>query len=291
MTKQIYNFKNCYCDASSFAQGAKPLKFWQKDELLLLYEYVIAKNFTSGVKELWIVNDFNLDLSPLAQKYSMKIKSIVKMENINALASSMLVNDGVVIEVDKLEELGEREASEIVSFSARLNIPLLVHFGQDLYSLGALDKKYRMPPERVLEELGFLDRKCYLFGCNYLDKDALSLFENYEVEYIFSPLDDGENGRGFLNFKLYENKVCHLASRGGEIGMTANANFLRLSTNNLLSSAEMIALSSYGRLLPFESDDDEILRLLKSKITLPCENFAELEQKFCNLLAEKREKN
>ena len=291
MTKQIYNFKNCYCDAACFAQGAKPLKFWQKDELLLLYEYVIAKNFTSGVKELWIVNDFNLDLSPLAQKYSMKIKSIVKMENINALASSMLVNDGVVIEVDKLEELGEREASEIVSFSARLNIPLLVHFGQDLYSLGALDKKYRMPPERVLEELGFLDRKCYLFGCNYLDKDALSLFENYEVEYIFSPLDDGENGRGFLNFKLYENKVCHLASRGGEIGMTANANFLRLSTNNLLSSAEMIALSSYGRLLPFESDDDEILRLLKSKITLPCENFAELEQKFCNLLAEKREKN
>ena len=291
MTKQIYNFKNCYCDAAWFAQGAKPLKFWQKDELLLLYEYVIAKNFTSGVKELWIVNDFNLDLSPLAQKYSMKIKSIVKMENINTLASSMLVNDGVVIEVDKLEELGEREASEIVSFSARLNIPLLVHFGQDLYSLGALDKKYRMPPERVLEELGFLDRKCYLFGCNYLDKDALSLFENYEVEYIFSPLDDGEKGRGFLNFKLYENKVCHLASREGEIDMTGNANFLRLSTNNLLSSAEMIALSSYGRLLPFESDDDEILRLLKSKITLPCENFAELEQKFCNLLAEKREKN
>lgn len=291
MTKQIYNFKNCYCDAAWFAQGAKPLKFWQKDELLLLYEYVIAKNFTSGVKELWIVNDFNLDLSPLAQKYSMKIKSIVKMENINTLASSMLVNDGVVIEVDKLEELGEREASEIVSFSARLNIPLLVHFGQDLYSLGALDKKYRMPPERVLEELGFLDRKCYLFGCNYLDKDALSLFENYEVEYIFSPLDDGEKGRGFLNFKLYENKVCHLASREGEIDMTGNANFLRLSTNNLLSSAEMIALSSYGRLLPFESDDDKILRLLKSKITLPCENFAELEQKFCNLLAEKREKN
>ena len=288
MTKQIYNFKNCYCDAAWFAQGAKPLKFWQKDELLLLYEYVIAKNFTSGVKELWIVNDFNLDLSPLAQKYSMKIKSIVKMENINTLASSMLVNDGVVIEVDKLEELGEREASEIVSFSARLNIPLLVHFGQDLYSLGALDKKYRMPPERVLEELGFLDRKCYLFGCNYLDKDALSLFENYEVEYIFSPLDDGEKGRGFLNFKLYENKVCHLASREGEIDMTGNANFLRLSTNNLLSSAEMIALSSYGRLLPFESDDDKILRLLKSKITLPCENFAELEQKFCNLLAEKR---
>ena len=291
MTKQIYDFKNCYCDAACFAQGAKPLKSWQKDELLLLYEYVIAKNFTSGVKELWIVNDFNLDLSPLAQKYSMKIKSIVKMENINTLASSMLVNDGVVIEVDKLEELGEREASEIVSFSARLNIPLLVHFGQDLYSLGALDKKYRMPPERVLEELGFLDRKCYLFGCNYLDKDALSLFENYEVEHIFSPLDDGEKGRGFLNFKLYENKVCHLASREGEIDMTGNANFLRLSTNNLLSSAEMIALSSYGRLLPFESDDDKILRLLKSKITLPCENFAELEQKFCNLLAEKREKN
>lgn len=290
MTKQKYNFKNYYCALSCFAQGDS-LKSWQKDELLILYEFVIAKNFSSGVKELWIVNDFNLDLSQLANKYDMKIKSIIKSENIQNFTSSMLVGESLMIEVDRLEGLSESQINDIVSFSARFDIPLIVHFGENLFSLGALDKKYKMPPERVLEEFGFLDRKCYLLGCNYLDKDALALFDNYNVEYIFSPLDDGEKGRGFLNFKLYENKICHLASRDGEIDMTGNANFLRLSTNNYLSSAEMIALSSYGKLLPFEGGEEEILSLLKSKITLPCQNFEELRQKLCNLLAQKSKKN
>ncbi len=292
MTNQTLKFDNFYCDPSGLTKGCQPLKFWGKDELLLLYEFVVAKNVMAGVKQLWLVNEAMLDLSELAKKYNIVIKSIVKVENISALPSFMLAGDKVVLEVDNLEEMNDALATEIVSICANLNLSKLVRFGQDLYSLGAIDKKFNMPPERVLEELGFLDRKCYLYGCNYIDKDALRLFEGYDVQYIFSPLDDAENGRGFLNFKLYEDKICHLATGKGQIDITSNANLLRLTTNNLLCSNQMVKIYDYGKLLPYKAQDEqEILRILDSKIVVPCENFDLLEQKVDKLLAGKREKN
>ncbi len=293
MTEMQYNFKNCFCNPFSFLPSAlrEGVSLWKKNELEMLYEYVIASNCRSGVKELWILNDYMLDLSKFASKYGIKIKSIIKAEKIFSMPSFLLVDDGLLVFLDKMEEINENFLCEVVNFAAKFNLPLLINFGHSLQMLGLLESRYGKSPERMLEDFGLLDRKCFLLGCNYLDKDALSLFDCYDVEYIFSPITDAENGTGFLNFKLYENRICHLASCDeNEIDLQKQADFLRLCTNNLLSMQRAVALQKYLSLLPLECEgkiEQEKIDFLTSKATCRVENFDKTEQNYHKLLARK----
>lgn len=295
MTDMRSNFRNCFCNPFSFLplEQRENVGLWDKRDLESLYEFVIAKNCQGGIKELWILNDFMLDLSKFATRYDIKIKSIIKAEKVFSMPSSLLVDDGLLVFLDKLEDMNENFLSEIVNFSSKFDLPLIINFGQNLQMLGLIENRYCKSPERVLEDFGLLDRKCFLLGCNYLDKDALSLFDNYDVEYIFSPITDAEKGAGFINFKLYENRICHLASCDErDIDLQKQADFLRLCTNNLLSLQNAVAVQKYLNILPFACDvEDEqtAIKILKSKTTCHVENFEKTEQNYHKLLARKDE--
>lgn len=287
--------KNYYCDPNTFIPACVSSdEDWEEDEKRLLLEYAIALNSKAGVKELFLVNDFAMDLTDFSKKYDIKIFSIISAENFLTLPSSFLVGNNLVIELKCLEEYNENFLSQIVDLSAKLNLPLLLHFGRDLKSLGKIEQKYHKPPERFIEDFGFLDRECYLLGCNYLDKDAISLLSNYNVKFILTPLSDAEQGRGFLNFKLYENLDCFLGSEiMQKIDIIKEANFLRLENNNLLCSNSIIQFSNFAKLIDNSCNLSESVakELLGLKITKKVENFEDLSIKFSKLLAQKGQKN
>lgn len=297
MMEMKSGFKNCFCSPLSFL----PLPLTDKAQMLsnqqleVLYEYVIAKNCQAGIKELWILNDYMLDLSKFASKYDIKIKSIIKAEKLFSMPSGLLVDEGLIVFIDKLEEMSDNFLCEVVNFSAKFDLPLVINFGQNLQMLGQLENRYHKSPERVLEDFGLLDRRCYLLGCNYLDKDALSLFEGYDIEYIFSPISDAEKGAGFVNFKLYENYRCHLASMyETDVDLKKQANFLRLCTNNLLSQKKAVAAQKYLILLPCETgieNSQEALEFLRAKTHCCFKNFEKTEQNYQKLLADISEIN
>lgn len=293
MTELQYKFQNCFCNPFAFLPSAQRenVVLWNKDELDILYEYVIAKNCQSGVKELWILNDFMIDLNKFAAKYNIKIKNIVRTEKIFSLPISLLTENDLLVFIEKIEDMNEDFLSNVVNLSSKLDLPLLINFGQNLQMLGIIENNYGKSPERVLEDFGLLDRKCFLLGCNYLDKDALSLFDNYNVEYIFTPITDAENGLGFINFKLYENRICHIAS-GNEIqiDLQSQANFLRLCTNNLLALKNAVSAEKYLNLLPFEiknTNNQDAVSFLKFNVSCYVENFEKAEQNYYKLLARK----
>ncbi len=291
----MLEIKNYYCNPYALLpqDDKNLLRQWNKEEIGLLYEYMIALNFKAGVKDLFLVNDFAIELNDFAKKYDMTIKSVINAENLLTIPSSMLVGDNIIIEIDKIDEYNENFLMQINDLTAKLKLPLLIHFARDLKTLGRLEQKYKKPPEKVLEDFGFLDRECFLLGCNYLDKDAISFLDNFNVKYIFFFFCDGEMGRGFLNFKLFDGKDCYLASEKiTNIDMIKEANLLRLENNNLLCSNNLIDCDNYIKLLCGKCEKQQNLtKILSAKIDKNCEDFIDLKTKFDNLLAVKCKKN
>lgn len=292
---EFLEFSNYYCNPFSNCDKCKILNdintpsSTQTELISEIYELTLAKNYKNGVKELFIKNDFFVDLTSFSKKYNLIIKNVIDAENIFKMPSSFLVGNEVVVEINNLENYSDSFLSEIVSFCAKTELPILIHFAKDLTSLGKLSSKYNKAPEKVLEDFGFLDRKCYLLGCNYLDKDAISLLDSYDIEYIFTPLTDAENARGFLNFKLFENKVCHIGTDEQEdIDMLKEVDFLRLTTNNLLCKNNMIEDKNYFYLLSSKSENfknENLKSFLKRKIDLKVNDFVLLKEKVSKSLA------
>ncbi len=289
-------FSNCYCNPLAIINQNKLDKidfskpFQTSEELIDFYEFVLAKNYKSGVKDIFIINDFLLDLSSFSNKYNLNIKNIINAENIFKVPSSFLVGKDLIVELKNIEEYSDNFLSEVVSLCAKLDLPILIHFAKDLTSLGKLSSKYNKAPEKVLEDFGFLDRKCYLLGCNYLDKDAIYLFDSYDIEYIFTPLSDAENARGFLNFKLFENKICHIGTdEEKDFDILKQADFLRLTTNNLLCKNDMIEYEKYFKLLSLNEkiilNRNNLKEFLKIKIDLKVDDFQLLSEKVLKSLA------
>lgn len=290
-----FKFANFYCDPLSLIaekERHEKLSTFTNQDIFSLYEYAFAKNYKAGVKDVYCVNNDMIDLSILAVKYNLNIKNIVGAENIFKIPSSFLVGNNLIVELKNIEEYNDSFLSDVMSFCAKLNLSILIEFGRDLNSLGKLSSRYNKEPEKVLEDFGFLDKKCFLLGCNYLDKDAISLFDSYDIEYIFTPLADGEKGRGFLNFKLFENKVCHIGTESVQnIDLIKEIDFLRLETNNLLCRNNLIDETKYFKLLQQSIEDNMGLSYngnsFNEKIDLKLENFQKLEENVLNLLAQK----
>ena len=100
-------------------------------------------------------------------------------------------------------------------------------------------------------------------------------------------------GRGFLNFKLFDEKDCYLASdKMTDIDMIKEVDLLRLENNNLLCSNNLIGKDNYIKLLCGKSGmKQEANQILCDKIDKNCEEFLDLRTKFDNLLAVKYKKN
>lgn len=240
---KLKGFKNNYCDAVYCALGefVDPSKYdinmLNDEELKTLCEYSVVKNIMAGVEFLNIkVPRFGVGRWAL-DKYNIAGKEVVDAEQISLLPTSALIGERLVVELDNLSEYSPNFLSEVSEFVALSKCGLIIKLGQDLEEVGKLVNKYKISPVEMLESFGFLDRDCQVYGLNYIDKDDQKLLNNYNISCIFSPLSDGEEGRGAINlynFIYNDLKFGFSSGKCYNINMLLQAKLAFLNTSNLM---------------------------------------------------------
>lgn len=183
----------------------------------------------------------------------------------NLLAGAVYVNDVCVTKVPVLEHLEEKSENELSSLSmkiAKTGEKLFVKLGQDLHSLGSIDKQYGKSAPLVLEDFGFLDRGATIVGANCLEKDDLEVLGQYDCNFIILPSEDGKVGRRQTN-------IISLLKRGQEVcvgsGNSAEIDFFGFmrqlifsmrslfESENALSESDVLKIATNGAALGFEN--------------------------------------
>ena len=249
----LSGFSNFYCDGLYSALGEfftldqdlyqKILKELSNEDLATLIDYAVLKNKMAGVKELFIkVPSFSYGTNSL-EKYGLLGKEIVGSSLYRSMPTSALVGDRVILEIESLSDVNQSFLNDIADFSARTDTPLLFKVGQTLEELGRVANMNKCSPMELLESYGFLDRKCYLYGLNFIDKDDQKLIKKYEETCIFSPISDGEEGKGAINlynFIYNDLKFCFSSGKCYNIDMLAEGKLAKLNTSNLMHDDSLI---------------------------------------------------
>lgn len=257
---KLKGFKNSYCDAlccglGEFVESEKyQLDAISDEDLKIICQYVVVKNIMAGVCELNLkVSRYGFGGDAL-EKYGLSGKEIIDSEQIGLLPTSALVGEKLVVELDNLSQYTPQFLSEASEFAALSGCEVLIKLGQDLEEIGKLVNKYNNSPVEVLESFGFLDRKCYVYGLNYIDKDDQKLLKDYEIPCIFSPISDGEEGLGAINlynFKYNELKFVFSSGKCYNIDMLKEAKVAYINTANLMNEGGLI-------------DEDDLLEAILS---------------------------
>ena len=116
-----------------------------------------------------------------------------------------------------------------------------------------------MSPAEVIESFGFLDRECFLYGLNYIDKDDQKLLKTYDPTLIFMPKNDGEEGRGAINlFNFIYNglKFCFSSGKCYNINMLDQAKLGLINTANLMHERNLISSSQLIASLEMQGNDE-----------------------------------
>lgn len=170
------------------------------------------------------VNSFSDSLSAFEENYfELKDKSqIDKVCDIfyakNLLAGVVFCADVAKNEIcliDKIEEKDEKTLSDLsLKIAKERKVPFL-KIGQDLVSLGSIDKEFGKSVARVLEDFGFLDRRAVVVGGNCLEKDELEILRGYDCGFVLLPNDDGKFGRRVTNLVSLMSKDFNIALGSG----------------------------------------------------------------------------
>ena len=249
----VNKFVNHYCDGIYCALSEfitvddenydKILKNLSYDEKESLIEYAVAKNTMAGVGRLNIkVPEFGMGIKML-DKYELKGKEIVSAKNFNSMPTSSLIGGRTILDIENLLDYSQNVLSDISDFSARADVPLAIEISSDLENVGKIVNMYNSSPVRVLEDFGFLDRECFVYGLNYLDKDDQKLIKDYDKLCVFSPQDDGEQGKGAINlFNFIYNRLKFGFSSGKcyNIDMLFESKLARINTFNLMHESGII---------------------------------------------------
>ncbi len=301
--KKIKTFKNLYCDAISCAFGEfldyekiKEINFsiFTKEQLQTLCDYVVLKNKIAGVSRLNIkVPEFQLGINAL-ERYKLDGYEIISAFQIDNMTSKNLIGRHLMFEIESLLDYSDEFLSNLSDLSAKADIPILIRLGQDLEEVGKIVNKFKMSPVQVLENYGFLDRECYVYGLNFIDKDDQKLLKEYNVNCIISPRDDGENGRGAINMYnlLYNELKVGLASGGlYDIDMLAECRLVKYNTfnlmyeNNLINFDDIIDLinDNYYMEIYFDSNSRQET-ILDKKVVIEHEDYLLLRSKVKDIL-------
>ena len=249
----LNGFSNFYCDGLYSSLGEfftldqelyqKILKELSNEDLATLIDYAVLKNKMAGVRELFIkVPSFSYGTNSL-EKYGLFGKEIVDASLYGSMPTSALVGDRVILEIESLADTNQSFLNDIADFSARTDTPLLFKVGQTLEELGRVANINKCSPIELLESYGFLDRKCYLYGLNFIDKDDQKLIKQYEETCIFSPISDGEEGKGAINlynFIYNDLKFCFSSGKCYNIDMLAEGKLAKINTSNLMHDGSLI---------------------------------------------------
>ena len=265
---KLNGFKNYYCDALYCALGefinpsSYQLNSLSDEDLKTICEYSVVKNIMAGVRELNLkVPKYGFGRDAL-EKYGLYGKEIIDAELIGLIPTSALVGEKLAIELSNLSEFTPQFLSETSEFVALSDCEIIIELGQDLEEVGKLVNKYNCSPVEMLESFGFLDRKCFVYGLNFIDKDDQKLLKDYNVTCIFFPVSDGENGFGAINlynFIYHQLKFGFSSGKCYNIDMLKEAKLAKLNTANLMNDSGLIDLNDL--LEPLEAKIGETITL------------------------------
>lgn len=263
-------FKNGFCDIMRTAlntflpveESEEMCLEFEKltaDELLPLARFAFLLNKCSGIGE---VNVFapSADVLPLFEEFGLDGKLILPLEAVSGLRAKDFVGERIALFVPSLLELEEKELSEISDLAGKMKLPVFIGFGKSLDEVGLLDQRYKLSPARILEDFGFLDRECYLLGCNFIDKDDLEIIASYGAKVILTPRSDMMLGRGAVNLYSIENKGISY-SFGSDVcpvvDVASEAALARGNTANLLYERGLIKPESLKNAILMEGREGD----------------------------------
>lgn len=248
----IDKFCNHYCDALACALGEfidirdsyeDILKLLSLEEAETLIDYAVLKNKMAGVERLNIKVPLpSLGVKAL-EKYDLKGSEIISAKNYASLPTSALIGDNTMLDIENLLDYNQELFSSISDFCARADMPICISIGSNLEEVGRLVNGYNMSPVEVLESFGFLDRKCFVYGLNFIDKDDQKLLKDYCIMSVFSPQDDALCGRGAINlynFIYNDLKFGFSSGKCYNIDMLFEGKLARLNTNNLMHEGGLV---------------------------------------------------
>ncbi len=255
MQTKIKSFKNYFCDAISCSLGEfidvydsqfdedELLSKLSKEEINIICQYAIVKNKIAGVGELYLKVPIASIGREALEMFEMGGKVIISAKQKEDLTTNDFVGDRVILYIEDLLDYKEGALSDIADFLGRTDMPVIINLGRTLEEVGKLVNRYGKSPVEVLEDFGYLDRECYVYGLNFIDKDDQKLLSSYNANIIFSPRSDGEEGRGAINlYNFIYNRLKFVFSSGKcyNIDMLAEGKLARINTNNLMYEKGLI---------------------------------------------------
>lgn len=284
---RLKELKNAYCDLIGASLG-EFIDVWQADEeeilkilndekLKILAEYILLKNKLAGVGEVFLKVPKAGLVGEIFDCVQIAGREILSARQIDGLSARDFVGGRLMLEVESLLEYNEDYLSKIVDFCATTQTPVLIKLGQTLEEVGKIVNKFGCSPAELLEDYGFLDRECYIYGLNFIDKDDQKLLKRYEPTLILSPRSDAEAGRGAINlYNLIFNglKFVFASEKCYNIDMFAEGKLAIYNTSNLMFERGLVKTeeilnalqSDRGELVFLKDSDFEIENLLNEKV-------------------------
>ena len=303
--KGAYGLRNSYClpilslcaeylDSRDILILRENLLELSSEEIKMKYnlceediEFIYRKYLLDGIKKG--VNEMNfVSISPLLSKslfeeYGVSGKILIrardsgKIPELQHQFNKSLVSLGVTVSpyYD-----GDDLTNKISNICGEYKLPVFVTLYDDLEQTGMLNTLFNKPPINYVEDVGLLDRECYIIGGNYADKDDFLTMSNYETKVIVSPYDS-------INFGTNIPNIYAMKSNSVDVQLSSPIN------NNILEEIKLAtalnrSLLSDCEVLPF----NEVLELVISKKEriIVKENYERIKQKCIKIMEKIKEK-
>lgn len=128
----------------------------------------------------------------------------------------------------------EKYLSKCIDLSNKLNLPINMHFCENLNEVDTIKKTYQISPSNVLKKLGLLDKKVTLAHGTFIDKDELELLKGKNISVVHNPVSNLNLGCGICDITKYQKYINVCLGTDG-VGSAINLNmFYHMSLVDLL---------------------------------------------------------
>lgn len=175
-----------------------------ESELTSIYYKYILDGIKSGVTDMNIVSIAPLITKKIMEEFGVKGTIIVRAKDLSMIPKiykEFSKSDlRLGISVDPYID-GDDLTNKVSDISGNFKLPVFVTLYNDLEKTGMLNSLFNKPPINYIEDVGLLDRECYIYGGICADKDDFSTMSGYEAKMIVSPSDALNFGQGIINIQ------------------------------------------------------------------------------------------
>lgn len=265
-------YKNAFCDVERrFIFESYPLKIaletsfsslkLSADECKRIYKAAIEENIKNNVGQLTLLVTYPHIAAEVLDEFDISAVILVHVKNIVVLTDTLREDFRkkykcpLGIYIPDLLDLSEEEIEDVAYAAGKEKLPVYINFLRTLEEAGSLDKIYNKSPAKVLEEFGYLDRECYVVGCNFLDKDDAQILASCNTKVILTPLEDMMLGQGAINLKMLFEQGLDVSLGSGVhscLDMESQAKIAVGNTANLMYNPFPISEEEYKSLIELE---------------------------------------